>query len=111
MKAFILGAALLLVVTPALAQNQPTTTVQTAPNSINHATRGVPGFRSGAESQQAAHGTPARIVGNGRFCKQEGQHRLRCAYRTMASCKKAGRHTNLACVENPHVAVGRAPRR
>lgn len=112
MKAFIFGAALLLASTPVVfAQNQPTTTGTTAPNSINHAPRGVPGYRSGAESQQAARGAPARIVGQSRYCAQTSVHSLRCTYRTMASCKKAGRKTNLSCVANPRMAVGAAPRR
>lgn len=112
MKALILSAALLLASTPAvLAQNQPTTTNTTAPNSINHAPRGVPGYRSGAESQQAAHGAPARIVGRARYCTQVSVHNLHCAYRTMASCKKAGHKGNLSCVANPRMAVGAAPRR
>jgi hypothetical protein len=110
MKALIIGAALLLSAGPAMAQNQPTTTHETGPGSINHAVRGAPGHRSGAESQQAAHGTSARIIGRARYCKQESVRTLRCAYRTMASCRKAGPHTNLSCVENPRMAVGRAPR-
>lgn len=112
MKALILSAALLLASTPlVLAQNQPTTTDMTAPNNINHAARGVPGYRSGAESQQAARGTPARIVGRSRYCTQRSGHALRCMYRSMASCKKAGRKNNLSCVANPRMAVGAAPRR
>ena len=44
MKTFILGAAPLIAPVPAaFAQNQPTTTGATAPNNINHASRGVPG--------------------------------------------------------------------
>lgn len=112
MRALILGAALLIAAIPAaLAQNQPTTTSSTAPNSINHAPRGVPGYRSGEESQQAARGAPARIVGRSKYCAQVSVHSLRCRYRTMASCKKAGRKTNLSCVANPRMAVGMAPRR
>lgn len=112
MKALIIGAALLIIPVPAaLAQNQPTTTSATAPNNINHAPRGVPGYRSGAESQQAAHGAPARIVGRSSYCAQVSVNSLRCKYRTMASCKKAGRKTNLSCVANPRMAVGAAPRR
>jgi len=112
MNAFIFGAALLLVSMPvAFAQNQPTTTDTTAPNNINHATRSVPGHRSGSESQQAATGAPAQIVGRSRYCAQTSTHSLRCTYRTMASCKKSGHQTNLNCVANPRMAVGAAPRR
>ena len=112
MKAFILGAALLIAsVSAALAQNQPTTTGATAPNNINHASRGVPGYRSGSESQQAARGAPARIVGRAHFCAQMSPTSLRCRYKTMASCKKAAGRSNLACVANPRMAVGAAPRR
>jgi len=111
MKALILGAALILAATPALAQNQPTTNAQTAPNNINHAPKGVPGYRSGAESQPAARGAAAHIVGRSRYCAQETPQSLRCRYRTMASCQKAGRAKNLSCVENPRMAVGTAPRR
>lgn len=111
MKALIFGTALFLAMTPALAQNQPTTTDTTAPNNINHAGRNVPGYRSGAESQPAAKGTPAQIVGRSRYCAQTSAHSLRCTYRTMASCKKSGHQTNLNCVANPRMAVGAAPRR
>jgi hypothetical protein len=112
MRAFVFGVALLLTFAPAAwAQNQPTTNAVTAPNNINHAGRNVPGYRSGAESQQAAHGTSARIVGRSSYCAQVSVHSLRCRYRTMASCKKASRKTNLSCVANPRMAVGAAPRR
>ena len=112
MKALILVAALLIAAVPAaFAQNQPTTNNATSPGSINHAGRNVPGYRSGAESQQAAHGAPARIVGRSSYCAQVSVNSLRCKYRTMASCKKAGRKTNLSCVANPRMAVGAAPRR
>ena len=112
MKAIIFGAVLLIASMPAaFAQNQPTTTDTTAPNNINHAGKGVPGHRSGSESQQAAHGTPARIIGRSRYCAQTSAHSLRCTYRTMASCKKSGHQTNLNCVANPRMAVGAAPRR
>jgi hypothetical protein len=101
----VLFAALLLVTAPALAQNQPTTTDTTAPNNINHAGRNVPGYRSGSESQQAASGAPARIIGRSRYCAQLSTHTLRCTYRTLASCKKSGQ-ANLSCVANPRMAVG-----
>jgi hypothetical protein len=112
MKALILGAALLIATVPAaLAQNQPTTNNATSPGNINHAGRNVPGYRSGAESQQAARGAPARIVGRSHYCAQVTPTSLRCRYRTMASCKKAAGNSNLACVANPRRAVGAAPRR
>ena len=109
MRAMILGAAMLLC-TSALAQSQPTTTDSTAPGNINHAGRNVPGYRSGAESQPAARGAPARIVGRSHYCAQVTPTNLRCRYKTMASCKKAA-GSNLACVANPRIAVGAAPRR
>ena len=112
MKALIFGAALLLVSMPtAFAQNQPTTNDATAPGNINHAGRNVPGYRSGAESQQAARGAPARITGHSQYCAQVSATSLRCRYRTMASCKKAAGSSNLSCVANPRMAVGSAPRR
>lgn len=112
MKATIPGVALLLALTPAaFAQNQPTTSGSTAPNNINHAGRNVPGYRSGSESQQAARGAPGRIVGRSQYCAQVSVTKLRCAYRTMASCKKAAGNSNLGCVANPRTAVGAAPRR
>ncbi|MGN6571848.1 MAG: hypothetical protein ACTHLO_10575 [Pseudolabrys sp.] len=112
MKALILSAALLIAAVPvAYAQNQPTTNNATAPGNINHAGRNVPGYKSGAESQQAARGTPARIVGRSHYCAQVSVNNLRCRYRTMASCKKAAGNSNLSCVANPRMAVGSAPRR
>jgi hypothetical protein len=110
MRAFILGTALLLAL-PALAQNQPTTTNATAPNNINHAGRNVPGYRSGAESQQTARGAPAHIIGRSHYCAQASVTTLRCRYRTMASCKKAAGKSNLSCVANPRMPIGSAPRR
>ena len=59
-KAWVFGAALLLVSMPtAFAQSQPTTNNSTAPGNINHAGRNVHGYRSGAESQQTARDAPA----------------------------------------------------
>lgn len=112
MRALIFGAALLLVSVPtAFAQNQPTTNGSTAPGNINHAGKNVPGLRSGSESQEAARGVSARIVGRSHYCAQVTPTSLRCHYRTMASCKKAAGNSNLSCVANPHMAVGEAPRR
>jgi hypothetical protein len=111
MKPLIFGAALAFAIMPAaFAQNQPTTSGETAPNNINHAGKNVPGERSGSESQQAARGAPARIVGRSHYCAQLTPTSLRCKYRTMASCKKAAGNSNLGCVANPRMAVGAAPR-
>jgi len=112
MKSLMTGSILLLAaIATAHAQSQPTTNNSTAPNNINHAGRNVPGYQSGSESQQAARGAPARIVGRSHYCAQVSVTTLRCRYRTLASCKKAAGNSNLSCVANPRMAVGVAPRR
>jgi hypothetical protein len=84
----------------ALAQNAPTSKEPVSPNNINKGTE--PGSQSGSESQSTATGTPARIAGNAKYCKETSANGpLNCVYASMSACEKVNKANNLRCVANP----------
>jgi hypothetical protein len=87
----------------AAAQNAPTTKAPVAPNSINKGTE--PGTPSGAESQTAATGQPARVSGRGKFCSETTNQALNCKFATMSACEKQNKSQNLRCVANPNLGT------
>jgi hypothetical protein len=95
----LVTAVLVLGISAASAQNQPTTNVAPPPNSINKGSTTKP---SGAEAQPAAHNSAPRVTGRAKFCSETaGGRLLRCRYRSMKTCEKSKAHGNLRCVARP----------
>ena len=97
---FAVAAALASALSVAAAQNAPTTRAPISPDSINKGTE--PGTPSGAESQRAATGQPARIAGHGKFCSETTNNALNCKFASMSACEKQSKSGNLRCVANPN---------
>ena len=100
---FAVIAALASGLSIAAAQNAPTTKAPVSPDSINKGT--LPGTPSGAESQTAATGQPARIEGHGKFCSETANNALNCKFASMSACEKQSKADNLHCVANPNTGT------
>jgi hypothetical protein len=99
------AAALLAAMPAAQAQHQPTTENSSPPNSINTVPRtGI--APSGAESQAAASGTPAKVIGQGKYCVQSSPGSLQCDFASLQACEKTGNHGSIKCVVNPRTTTG-----
>lgn len=98
-------AMLILDVSVAGAQNAPTTSPNTSPNSINKSN--LPSRNSGTESASAAQGRiPARVVGRSKYCSQtSASGPLHCTYASLDACQKVNRSNNLQCVTNPNIGT------
>jgi hypothetical protein len=98
-------AALIVGMSIAGAQNAPTTSPGTSPNSINKSN--LPSRNSGTESARAAQGRiPAKVAGKSKFCAQtSASGPLRCKYASLATCQKANKSNNLQCVTNPNIGT------
>jgi hypothetical protein len=98
-------AALIVGMSIAGAQNAPTTSPGTSPNSINKSNQ--PSKNSGAESEIAAQGrVPANVAGKSKYCAQTTvSGPLQCTYATLAACDKTNSWNSLKCVINPNMGT------